>query len=196
MKSIGITGGVGAGKSLILSYVESHYKCRVLLADEVAHIVKEPGQLCYESLVALLGQDVLNEDGYINKQKMAEKIFADGDLLERVNDLIHPAVEIYIMNEIAAERERGVLDYFFVEAALLIECGYENLLDELWYIYADMDVRRKRLKDSRNYSNQKIDSIMMAQLSDDEFRLHCKHVIDNSNDPKDTYTQIDRLLRG
>lgn len=196
MRSIGITGGVGAGKSLILSYVESHYKCRVLLADEVAHIVKEPGQLCYEALISLLGRDVIDENGYINKQKMAEKIFSDNDLLEQVNDLIHPAVEIYIMNEIKAERERGILDYFFVEAALLIECGYEKLLDEIWYIYADMDVRRKRLRDSRNYSDQKIDSIMMAQLSDEAFRQHCKQVIDNSKDAEYTYTQIDRILRG
>lgn len=196
MKSIGITGGVGAGKSLILAYVESHYKCRILLADEVAHIVKEPGQLCYDSLVALLGQDVLDEKGFIHKQRMAEKIFADEQLLDAVNALIHPAVETYIMGEIAKEKELGELDYFFVEAALLIECGYEALLDELWYIYADEEVRRQRLRESRHYSDQKIDQIMMAQLSDEEFRLHTKHVIDNSGNPQDTYIQIDQLLRG
>ena len=76
MKVIGITGGVGAGKSEILSYIRERYNCRILLADEAAHKVKEKGQPCYEKLVALLSDEILDETGNINKVKMAEKIFS------------------------------------------------------------------------------------------------------------------------
>ena len=130
MKTIGITGGVGAGKSKILAYIQTHCNCRILLADEAAHKVREPGNPCYNALVRLLGTDTLEEDGQINRQKMAAKIFADHKLLEAINAVIHPAVKAYILQEIEAEREAGKIDAFFVEAALLIEEGYGELLDE------------------------------------------------------------------
>ena len=196
MKTIGITGGVGAGKSLILEYLEKHYNCRVLFADRVAHIVKEPGQACYSRLVELLGKDVLCSDGTIDKRKMAEIIFSDEALLKKVNTLIHPAVEAYIMEQIRLEKDKGELDFFFVEAALLIECGYDKRLDEIWYIFADQKVRRARLKETRGYSDEKIDGIMSSQLSEEAFRAHCKQVIDNSGSPEQTYKQIDQILRG
>ena len=163
MKVIGITGGVGAGKSALLTYIAEHYNCKIVLADEVAHKVKEPGTVCYEKLVALLSEEILNEDGTIHKSKMAEKIFASEEILEQVNAIIHPAVKEWILREIEKERNNGELDFFFVEAALLIEDGYLYIVDEMWYIYAREEVRRARLKASRNYSDEKIDSIFAKQ---------------------------------
>lgn len=195
MKLIGITGGVGAGKSEILSYIEKSCSCRILLSDTAAHKVKEPGQPCYDRLVELLGKEVLQKDGYIDKAKMAAAIFSDEQLLKKVNAIIHPAVKTYILSEIGKEEREGKIDAFFLEAALLIEDGYERILDELWYIYADEDVRRARLKASRGYSDGKIDRILGSQLSEKEFRAHCKVVIDNSGSLSDTYMQIDEILK-
>lgn len=194
MKIIGITGGVGAGKSAVLSYIREHYNCRVVLADEVAHKVKEPGERCYDRLVKLLSKEILLEDGFIDKKKMADKIFADDGLLEKVNNIIHPAVMDYIVEAIEAEKVNDKLDYFFVEAALLIEAGYLEIVDEMWYIYAREEVRRKRLKESRGYTDEKIDAIMEEQLSEEEFRRHCNVVIDNSDSLTWAYEQIDREL--
>ena len=194
MKVIGITGGVGSGKSALLAYIKEHYNCRIILADEAAHQVKEPGQPCYEKLVALLSGDILNEDGTIHKGKMAAQIFSDGKLLEAVNAIIHPAVKELILGEIQRERTKGEIRYFFVEAALLIEDGYLNIVDEMWYVYAQEQVRRNRLSLSRGYSEEKIDSIMAAQLSEEEFRKHCKVVIDNSGNLEEAFQQIDREL--
>ena len=84
--------------------------------------------------------------------------------------------------------------FFFIEAALLIECGYLNIVDEMWYIYAREDIRRKRLKESRNYTDEKINAIMDSQLKEEEFRKYCKVVIDNSGSLEDSYEQIDREL--
>ncbi len=85
MRFIGITGGVGAGKTEILKYIGQHYKCEIYLADDIGHKVKEPGTEGYQALVELLGRDILRADGQIDKPSMAAKIFADPALLEKVN---------------------------------------------------------------------------------------------------------------
>lgn len=194
MKVIGITGGIGAGKTALLDYIKAHYKCQVILADEVAHQVEEPGQRCYDELVKLLGNGILNQDGTIDKRRMAEKIFADADLLGAVNGIVHPAVKEYILWEIGRYRNAADKDFLFVEAALLIEGGYEELLDELWYIHARPEIRRSRLKAGRAYSDEKIDGILKEQLSEREFRRHCRVVIDNSGSLAEACRQIDEKL--
>ena len=194
MKVIGITGGVGAGKSALLSYIAEKYHCRILLADEIAHKVEEPGQACYEELVRILSPAILNEDGTIHKGKMAERIFESEDLLRKVNSLIHPAVKKMILDEIAAARAEEKIDFLFVEAALLIEDGYLDIVDEMWYIYAREEIRRGRLKESRNYSDEKIDAIMNSQLREEEFRKYCSVVIDNSEGLPAAFHQIDKKL--
>lgn len=196
MRLIGITGGVGAGKTTILEYIREHYLCRIYLADEVAHTVKEPGQPCYEALVSLLGQEILEEDGHIHRGRMAERIFRDEGLLERVNAIVHPAVQDFLLERIREARQEGQTELFFIEAALLIECGYGDIVDEMWYIHASEDVRRKRLAESRGYSPEKIEQIMENQLTEDEFRRGSDFVIDNSEAPEESYRQIRRRLEG
>lgn len=191
---IGITGGIGAGKTEILSYIGKHYKCEIYLADQVAHEVKKPGTECFRALIDLLGREILASDGQIDKGRMAEKIFGDSSLLEKVNGIIHPAVKVYLLEHLEKAREAGEVELFFVEAALLIECGYRKLVDEMWYIYADENVRRNRLKQARGYSEKKIESIMSKQLSEQKFRENCDFIIDNSGTLADSYRQIDRKL--
>lgn len=194
LRLIGITGGIGAGKSEILSYIRKHYKAEIYLADEVAHRVKEPGEVAYLPLVELLGKDVLQEDGFIDKGKMAEKIFADERVLRRVNEIVHPAVRTFLENAILAAKEKGETELFFIEAALLIEAGYKEMVDELWYIYADRSIREKRLKESRGYSDEKMKGIMEKQLSEERFRKECDFVIDNNGALEHAYRQIDKRL--
>lgn len=194
MRIIGITGGVGAGKSEILSYIGNNYNCEIILADEVAHKVRAPGGRCFDELVELLGAEVLTVEGQIDRRKMADKIFSDGNILKSVNALIHPAVKDYIKEAIKRSRQEAKLDFLFIEAALLIEDGYENIVDELWYIYTEESERRRRLKKARNYSDEKITGILSKQLSESEYRKHCRVVIDNSRKLQYTYEQIDKKL--
>ena len=192
---IGITGGVGAGKSSVLEYIKKHCNCRIILADEVGNQVKEPGQICYQQLVKLLGEQVLMDNGQIHRGKMAEMIFSDKELLEKVNAIIHPAVQEYILQAIQEEKEKQEIDVFFLEAALLIECGYTAYLDELWYIYSNTEVRRKRLKASRQYSDEKISQIIAKQLSEEEFHKAAQVVIDNSYDFESTCKSLEKECR-
>lgn len=194
MKVIGITGGVGAGKSRILNYLEEKYQARILMADQAAHRVKEKGQSCYEPLVRLLGREVLDEQGEIHKGRMAAMIFSEQKLLLQVNEIIHPEVRKYILGQIELERKKGEAKFFFLEAALLIEEHYDEICDELWYIYAEDSIRISRLMESRGYSREKALQIMKGQLLEEEFRKGCQFVIDNSGKLESALEQIDRKL--
>ena len=194
MKVIGITGGVGAGKSAILNYLKEKHHAVVVEADKVGHLLMEPGGACYYSIVEKFGSSILNGDQTINRGKLGKIVFADESLLNELNKIIHPRVKSHIVSEIAKERAYHRTNYFVVEAALLIEDHYDVICDEMWYIHTDADIRAKRLKETRGYDDEKIAGIMANQKSPEEFRSGCHIVIDNSGDLADTQKQIDEQL--
>lgn len=194
MKIIGITGGVGSGKSRVLSYMEEQFHAVVCQADHVAWKLQEPGQICYKEIVKHFGNDILNGDGTINRRKLGQIVFNDNEQLLILNGIMHPAVKEVIVYQIQTEKERGTA-YFVLEAALLLEDGYNQICDELWYIYTDEKTRRLRLKESREYSDAKIDAIMATQLPEKIFCEQCQIVIDNSGNFEDTCYQIDKAMQ-
>ena len=194
MKVIGITGGVGAGKSEILKYLKEKHGAMVVEADKVGHLLMEPGGACYYSIVEKFGSSILNGDQTINRAKLGKIVFADSQLLDALNKIIHPRVKSYIVSEIAKERAYHRTKYFVVEAALLIEDHYDVICDELWYIHTDEAVRASRLRESRGYDDEKIERIMANQKSPEEFKAVCQVVIDNSGLLACTQEQIDRQL--
>jgi dephospho-CoA kinase len=109
---------------------------------------------------------------------------------------VHPAVKDFVLAAIETERQEGVCDFFVLEAALLIEEHYDEILDELWYIRSEESIRMERLKQSRGYSDERIRGIMQSQLSDEIFMQHCQIMIENNHDPEATYRQIDEKLGG
>ncbi len=192
---IGITGGVGAGKSSVLDMLDAGSDCRIIIADEVAKKIQEPGQACYNDIVSLLGKEVLSNDGKIDRVKMAGLIYENEELREKVNGLIHPAVNRYIEEIIAEERAAKKREFLFIEAALLIECGYGRICDELWYVYAPVEVRKKRLLETRGYSIEKSEAIMKSQLGEVEFRQNCAEVIDNGGTQEELKEVLDELIK-
>ena len=194
MKVIGITGGVGAGKSAILQYLKEKHGAIVVEADKVGHLLMEPGGACYYSIVEKFGSSILNGDQTINRGKLGKIVFADEGLLSELNKIIHPRVKSHIVSEIAKERAYHRTNYFIVEAALLIEDHYDVICDEMWYIHTEESVRAERLKESRGYDAEKIADIMANQKSPEEFRAACQVIIDNSGDLTNTYEQIDKQL--
>ncbi|HIV12116.1 MAG TPA: dephospho-CoA kinase [Candidatus Pullilachnospira stercoravium] len=194
MKIIGITGGVGAGKSEVLNFIAGRYDATVVEADQVGYLVMQPGKEAYEPVAELFGPSVVKEDQTLDREKIAQIVFEDRQLLEKLNAIVHPAVKRYIRRAIQMEQEAGT-EIFVVEAALLIEDKYDEICDELWYIYADENVRMHRLMKNRGYSVEKIRGILANQLSEEEFESHCDFEIDNSGDFQDTVRQIEQRMR-
>ena len=196
MKVLGITGGVGAGKSTVLGYLADHYGARVIEADRVAHLLQQPGGDCYDAIVNCFGREILFPDGRINREILGKIVYADQKQLKVLNRIVHPAVKTYIIEIIAQERKKGAVPFVTIEAALLLEDGYDQICDEIWYIYADEAASTKRLQSSRGYSPEKIRSVMANQRDEEGYRSGCKLVIDNSSDfVENTYEQIDKGLR-
>jgi len=183
---IGITGGVGAGKSQVLSFLKNEFGAEVILADEVGRELMEPGGGCFRPVVELFGPGVVKSDGTLDRQMIAGIIFRDKKMLEKQNQIIHPAVKAEIRRRCAKSRA----DIVAVEAALLLEAHYEDVCDEFWYVYADEETRRRRLKSDRGYSDERINAVMSNQLTDTAFRTGCQRVIDNSGEFADTERQI------
>lgn len=195
MKFIGITGGVGAGKTEILKYLAGREDTKVMLADDIARELSEPGQSCNEKLQELFaGTDVFDEKGQMDRPKAAAVIFKDEAKRNGMNEILHPAVKEYVLHTLEQEKTEGKLRYLVLEAALLIEEHYDEICDELWYIYTSEDNRRARLKQSRGYSDEKISEMFESQLSESEYRRHCKVVIDNNGTTEETIAQVRTII--
>lgn len=195
MLFIGITGGVGAGKTAILNYIGTHYHSRILLADEIAHMQMEPQTDCYAELASVFsGEDIFLPEGGFDRPKLAAVIFSDPRKRERLNEIVHPAVHQYVMEQAELERTAGKLDLLILEAALLIEAGYADVCDELWYIYTSVENRTNRLMQDRGYSREKTGAIIASQLSEAEYRKWCREEIDNNGTQQESFRQIDRIM--
>lgn len=195
MQVIGITGGVGAGKSAILEYLEQNYRVKNLIADKIAKRLMEPGSECYRKLLKFLPVEVYNDDETINRGALSAAIFSSDELRVRVNEVMHPAVKEYIIGQIAEQERMGILDYVIVEAALLIEENYGEICDELWYVRTSEEIRKKRIMRSRGYSEEQVENMFRSQLSDSEYRKHCQVVIENNGTREETFYQVAQAIK-
>ena len=193
MKIIGVTGGVGAGKSTVLNYLEKRYGAKLILADLVGHEVMEPGHEAYEQVVQAFGQEIVSADKTIDRKTLGAIVFADEKKRMILNRIIHPAVRQEILRRLEAA-ELLHLSYAVVEAALFLEENYDAFCDETWYIYTDEKIRRQRLKESRGYSDERIDQIFRSQKTHEEFQKRCLFMIDNNGSEEETFRQIDRRM--
>ena len=193
MKILGITGGVGSGKSAVLSLFREKYGAVTRQLDEVARELQKKGTPCFAKIVSAFGREVLQEDGELNRIWLAEVAFEQPSKRELLNEIVHPEVRKWIVDDIEKQRQQQV-SLYVIEAALLIEANYSEICDELWYIYADETIRRKRLKESRNYTDEKITQMMMAQVPEEIFLRNCTVMIDNSGDFVDTERQIEARI--
>ncbi|MBU5481750.1 dephospho-CoA kinase [Blautia sp. MSJ-19] len=194
MKIIGITGGVGAGKSTVLDYLSQKHHAYVIQADKVGHLVMEPEGLCYEQVIALFGRQVIKDDKTIDRRQVSDVVFGNELMRQSLDDIIHPAVKTYILDEIRHQKETGC-DLLIVEAALLLEEHYEEFCDAVWYIHTDAEVRIQRLMDSRGYTRAKAKSIIARQASEEFFKEHADYMIINNGDLQTTWNQIEEGIK-
>ena len=189
MKVIGITGGVGAGKSTVVGILQKYYTIEYLHCDAIAHELMEQGGSAHEELLSLFGTDLVNDDGTLNRSKLYERAFL-GERVEELNACVHPKVRIYVENRIASLRASGFPGLVLIEAALLIEAGYKEICDELWYVHAPVELRRARLKENRGYSDEKADSIMAEQATEELFFSESDFVLYNDSSQEECEAHI------
>ena len=194
MNVIGITGGVGAGKSTVLNYLKEHMNACVIEADKVGHLVMEPGQICYNQVIALFGEQIIKKDKTIDRRMISDVVFSNEELLTKLNEIIHPAVKKYIIDEIFRKKAEGC-QLVIVEAALLLEEHYDEFCDKIWYISTEKEIRIQRLMDNRGYTRKKAENIIASQASEAFFMSHADYVIKNNNDLSCTWQQIEEGIR-
>ncbi len=192
MKVLGITGGVGSGKSEVLRWLKEAYGAYVCQMDETAKELQEKGTDCFRRIVTHFGEGIISGDGALDRAELGRIVFSDERQLRALNEIVHPEVVRRVKEDIR-RREREGVDLYVIEAALLPDVGQE-LCDELWYIYTEENVRRERLKASRGYSDEKITQMIASQPGEERFRSACTAVIDNSGDFEDTKRQIGERL--
>lgn len=193
MERIGITGGVGAGKSQVLGWLEERWGARIIRTDDVAKALMEPGQEGYEQVVAVLGNSFLKEDKTIDRPALARIIFQDAKAKTAVDKITHPLVWKAVKEAQEAALHEGC-PAVVVESAVFDGNSF-LLLDELWYVYAPEDVRIRRLMESRGYSLDRCRSMISSQFSDLDYRSISDVVIENGGDWEYTKEQIDSKMR-
>jgi len=191
----GVTGGVGSGKSVVMNMLAEEFHGAVIIADEVGHDLMKPGRSSYKNIVSHFGTGILDSQGEISRQALSAIVFADENRLRELNEITHPAIREEIRRRIRNIRMEGKVSFIALEAALLIEGGYEDITDELWYVYVTEENRISRLMTGRGYSEEKSRSIMDSQLSDKTFREHCRIIIDNNGSVADTRESVKKALK-
>lgn len=194
MKIIGITGGIGTGKSTVLDILSKEYDAYVVETDKLAHRIMRPGTKTYEEIVKAFGETILQDDGTIDRGILGGIVFEKEASRRMLNGIVHPAVKEYIINDIHEKTLAGKTSLYVIEAALLIEDGYREICDELWYIYSEKEVRLKRLLLGRGGTEQKWQNIMANQSNETFYKSNCDRIIDNGKSIEETRSQLNELL--
>ena len=160
------------------------------MSDEVARELMQKGNISYQLIVEYFGRDILMDDGEIDRKKLADHVFNNKEALEKLNSMTHPYVKDEIRKLIAEAEASGECRFVALESAILLECGY----DEFWYVYTKPEIRRQRMKETRNYSDEKVDSVMRNQQPDEVFFEQCSFVIKNNTTLSDVYAQLKEKL--
>lgn len=183
---LGITGGAGSGKTTVVECIQKIAPVVFLHCDVIAHELMQQGEASYEALIEEFGEEILEEDTLvISRKKLAKVAMATKESRTRLNEITHPLVRQAVekkMEALIREQFQGIV---IIEAALLIEAGYKEICDELWYVYAPVDDRKRRMRQNRGYTEQKIEHILAGQLSEEQFRANADVVIENPDRQKE-----------
>jgi len=191
---IGLTGGIGTGKSTVTGIL-TQFGAFVVDADRVGHAVYEPGREGWERVVAEFGREIIASDGTIDRRKLGTVVFGEPQRLARLNELIHPLMGAEIQRRIQAQRARDRSRPIVLEAAVMIEARWHAFVDELWVVVASRDAVLRRIASERGLDRAAIEARISSQLSDEERCRYADVVIENSGDRDDLKRRLEALWR-
>jgi dephospho-CoA kinase len=178
MLTIGLTGGIGSGKSTVAKML-AELGAPSFDADKVGHEIYRPDGPAYHDVIAAFGNGIVAADGTIDRKKLGPIVFADPAQLKRLESIVHPRM-FQRMGEMVAEmRAKGVTAPIVIEAAILIEAHWQPLFDEIWLVIAPREKVVQRVELERGLKPEQTEARIKAQLSDDERRRYATIAIDN-----------------
>ena len=189
MLSIGLTGGIGSGKSEVAS-IFSQLGVPIIDADEIAHRVVQPGSEALAEITAHFGEEVLSADGTLDRARLADIVFDDPDLRNRLEAIIHPRVREQIRTDKA--RYEG-LPYVIIVIPLLLESGQRDLVDRVLVVSADEAVRFERVRSRDHRTKAQIRAIMNSQVDDGRRRAAADDELDNNGSLEELRLSVEQL---
>ncbi len=184
MRVIGLVGGIGSGKTTAAEML-AELGAEVLYADRIGHEVYRPGGAGFAAVVEAFGPDIVGPDGQIDRKALGAVVFSSADQLERLNAIVHPLLRAEIERRIRAARSEGRAQALVLEAAILLEAGWRDLVDEVWVISAGRDRVTERLAAQRGLSAEQVGARIAHQMSDVERRAAADVVVENDGSPDD-----------
>jgi dephospho-CoA kinase len=179
MLTIGVTGGIGSGKSTVTKFLEE-LGAPIIDADKVGHAIYAPDGPAYRDVIAAFGDGILASDGTIDRRKLGPIVFADADALKRLNAIVHPKMFARMREMVGQLRAQGERQPIVVEAAILIEANWQPLFDQIWLVIASKTQVVDRIERDRGLKPEQTEARIRAQLSDEERQKHATLVITNN----------------
>ncbi len=189
MRLIGLTGGVGSGKSAVASVLRA-LGAPVIDADEGARAVVEPGTPGFAAVVKAFGMDFVRE-GRLDRDKLGALVFNNASARERLNQITHPLIREWMAAQTARAFESA--ETVFQDVPLLYENKLERLFDSVIVVYAPVEVQVRRLVEGRGFSEERARSVIATQLPIEDKRRRATYVVDNSGTRPQTEAQVKRL---
>ena len=193
MLRIGLTGGIASGKSTVASMLRD-LDCPVLAADALGHELLEPGQTAYAEVVREFGIDILDSYGNVDRTALGEIVFADAEKRERLNKILHPRIQEIIQKWFAALDQVGGPGLAVVEAALIVEAGYQKDLDKLVVCWCRRAQQIERLME-RGLTEEQALLRIAAQMPMEEKRAMADETIDCSGPIEETEREVGAVIR-
>ena len=195
MLTIGLTGGIGSGKSTVSKFL-AELGAPIIDADKVGHAIYQPDGPAYQDMIDAFGRGILAPDGAIDRKKLGPIVFADPAALKRLNSIVHPKMFAQMREMVAAMRARGERKPIVIEAAILIEANWQTLFDEIWLVIASKERVIERVERDRGMKPEQTEARIRAQLSDDERRRHAALVVTNDGTLEELRAQVETLWQG
>jgi dephospho-CoA kinase len=189
VKTIGLTGGIGSGKSTV-SQLLGDLGAFVIDADKVGHEIYLPGKEAWKQVTAAFGRDILAPDQTIDRKKLGAIVFGSDDARKKLNSIVHPLMFKDIDRRIKEKRADGFTKLIVVEAAILIEANWLPLADEVWLVVTNKNAVIERVASQRGLSAKDTEARIASQLSDAERRKYATLVIENDGSLEDLKIKV------
>jgi dephospho-CoA kinase len=194
---IGLTGGIGAGKTSVSQQLRE-WDAHVIDADSVGHRVIAPDGEAYKEVVAAFGEEILENDGTIDRRRLGAIVFGDPDRLKALNAISHPRMAERMAREIAelkARHQEALPPLIVLDAAILFEAGWDAMCDETWAVVARAEVAVERLMARDGLGREEADARLNAQMSNEERTARADRVIHNESSLEELRDKVEGLWR-